>query len=149
MWDPNNHNMISESQDSGKNLMEDKCGFYESSRTDSGFLSSTNLTHTSEIFSEEIQPVIEEHRSTDSGLVDDNNKEDKYMRLDSGIVDVGLSETFSSLSLSLTNSSLNNLNSSKIRTNEDLINTDNIDKKKAEEQHPWELYFKQDDDGDT
>lgn len=136
MWDPKD-NMVSEAKNSATNLMEDKCGVCES--TDSGFISSANLTHTSECFSEEIPAVPEEDKSVDSGLIDDGKE--GYMKIDSG-VDVCLSETFESLSL---DPSLNNLNSAKTRTNEDL-NTENI---KHYPEETWKICYKQDIDGDT
>lgn len=140
MWEPK-ENMVSDAAKA--NLMEDKCDLYKNSRTDSGFLSSANLTSSSDqLLSEEIRST------TDSGLIEEDHKEhESYMRLDSG-VDVGLSETFSSLSLNLKNPGLNNLNSTKLRTNEDVV-TPVADQKVTEEQHPWELYYKQDEDGDT
>lgn len=117
--------------EAGKGSMEDK--FYENSRTDSGFLSG-HIT-SEEIRSEEITSA------TESGLIEEDIKEDNLMRLDSGVV--CLSQTFSSLSLDLKTPGLNNLNTTKTRTNE------NVDSKIIEEKHPWELYYKQDEDGDT
>lgn len=118
----------------GKGSMEDK--LYENSRTDSGFLSG-NLTE--EIKSEEIK--TEEIKSDSEVIEDDHSTEEKFMRLDSG-VDICLSETFNSLSLDLKTPGLNNLSNTKTRTNDN-------DSKNNEEKHPWELYYKQDEDGDT
>lgn len=131
----------SEKNVSDAKSMEDKCGLYESSRTDSGFLSSANLTTSSDqLLSEEIRST------TDSGLIEDEKEDKSYMRLDSG-VDVCLSESFSNLSINLKNPTLNNLSSTKLRTNDNLNQTtQNIVEK---EPHPWELYYKQDEDGDT
>lgn len=132
--------MVTDAEKSSGLMEDDKCGLYESSRTDSGFLSSANLT-SDQLLSEEIKSA------TDSGLIeeDDGGKVDSgYMRLDSG-VDVGLSETFSGLSLK--SPSLNNLNSTK-RTNDDIPHTQtNI--KSEQERPPWELYYRQDEEGDT
>lgn len=122
-------------------MEDDKCGLYESSRTDSGFLSSANLTVSSDqLLSEEIKSA------PDSGLIEDDvDKPQSYMHIDSG-VDVGLSETFSGLSLK--SPSLNNLNSTKIRTNEDVSQTQ-VQTSAEQERPPWELYYRQDEEGDT
>lgn len=118
-------------------MTDDKFSLYESSRTDSGFLSG-NLVVSSEILSEEIQPL------TDSGVLEDSAKsiqnQSAFMRLDSG-VDLGLSESFSSLSLKYPG--LNDLSSNK----KEPISP--VEVNKPEEQPPWELYFEQDEDGDT
>lgn len=106
-----------------KGAKEDE-GYY---RSDSGFLSG-NLTAE---LSEEIKD-------------DDTPKEEeKPMRLDSG-VDVCLSKTFSEISLDLKQPGLNDLSSSKTRTNEEVK-----PEKQTESRPPWELYYKQDEDGDT
>jgi len=124
----------------GAGMTDDKFDLYESSRTDSGFLSGGNLVLSGEIVSGEIEPL------TDSGVVDDSLKVDRseqgYMRLDSG-VDLGLSESFSSLSLK--NPGLNDLSSSKSKGPISPVQT----KKPEEQQPPWELYYEQDEDGDT
>ncbi|XP_018334475.1 NF-kappa-B inhibitor cactus [Agrilus planipennis] len=106
------------------------------SRTDSGFLSGGNLALSGEIISEEIPPTptsADDHKK--QALIDDN-----LMRLDSG-VDLGLSESFSSLSLK--NSGLNDLSSGNIDESQPCI------KESDQKEIPWELYFEQDEDGDT
>lgn len=130
MWNPSekDERMVSEA---AKGSMEDK--LYENSRTDSGFLSG-NLTAE---LSEEIR---------DSGPLEEDDlpkEEEKSMRLDSG-VDVCLSQTFSDLSLDLKQPGLNDLSSTKARTNDDTKNG-----KSTEDRPPWELYYRQDEDGDT
>lgn len=110
---------------------EDKCGLYESSRTDSGFLSGGNLIVSGEITSEE-QPQ-------DSGPVEDETSPEKsYMHIDSG---VDFCETFSNLSLK--HPDLNDLNSKglkEIAVAKQPVRT---------EEDPWDIYFQQDEDGDT
>lgn len=114
---------------SGKGSNEDK--LYENSITDSGFLSGQ--LNSEEIKSEEIiEDIIEEEIT-----------EEKHMRLDSGL-DLGLLQTFSSLNLDPKTSGLNNL-SPKTRTNE----YEETESKNSEEKHPWEFYYRQDEDGDT
>lgn len=144
-----NKDVVADAVEKSSGLMEDdKCGLYESSRTDSGFLSSANLTVSSDqLLSEEIKSPA------DSGLIEEDDTErpedNNYMHLDSG-VDVGLSETFSGLSLK-SPSSLNNLNSTKIRTNEDVSQVSQVQSNLTSDQEhpPWELYYKQDEEGDT
>lgn len=148
MWksgDTNKH-VVADAVEKSSGLMEDdKCGLYESSRTDSGFLSSANLTVSSDqlVLSEEIKSPA------DSGLIEEDDTakpEEGYMHLDSG-VDVGLSETFSELSLK-SPSSLNNLNSTKSRTTEEVSQVQS-NVTSDQEHPPWELYYKQDEEGDT
>lgn len=119
-----------------KNSMDDKCELYESSRTDSGFLSGANLT-SEQLYSEEIRS------NPDSGVIEEE-KEDSYMKSDSGVI--CLSENFSNLSLNLKNPSLNDLNSTKSRTNEEVNKCQtNVEQK----EQSWMLYYRQDEDGDT
>lgn len=142
MWNSSekDKNMVVDAAEKSTGLMEeDKCGLYESSRTDSGFLSSANLTVSSDqLLSEEIKSA------PDSGLIEEDDIE-QSMRLDSG-VDLGLSETFSGLSLK--SPSLNNLNSTKLRTNDDIPHVQ-TNVSSEEERPPWELYYRQDEEGDT
>lgn len=151
---------------------EDKC--YNSSKTDSGFISGGNLTVSGEIIvSDEennttsssscnvnklktLQPTTTTSTSTESS---DNNKtyNESHMRLDSG-VELFITEGISSLTLEK-NSAYNDLDSkftstttnrsrSNIKSNIDSIKS--IDEKQIEQQPPpWELYYEQDDDGNT
>lgn len=107
---------------------DDKCGLYESSRTDSGFLSGGNLIVSEEITSEE----------QDSGVAKQRHVEEPYMHIDSG-VDI-LSQTFSSLNLK--HPDLNDLSC------KDIKETSTKQRVKVEEQQ-WEIYYGQDEDGDT
>lgn len=130
----------------------DGLSFYESGRTDSGFLSGANLS--SECQSVEITSSSRIHVGPEEG------KEDPHisMKLDSG-VDVGLHDQFSSLSLK--NSSQNDLNVSTSKSHSrgysSNINILSVSPPHTSEQHqktndpvqPWELYFNQDEDGDT
>lgn len=106
--------------DGPQKLDSDKCAQYESSRTDSGFLSSGNLIVSEEIVSEDekVQP------------------EESHMHLDSG-VDLGLSQTFSNLSLK--HPELNDLGSKGQKSGK-------IGQKECPS---WEVYYQQDEDGDT
>lgn len=116
------YNMLADASGKTAGMTEDKFALYESSRTDSGFISG-------EISEEQSQLL------TESGDIEESvNKEDMQLRLDSGVV-LSLSENFSSLSLK--NPDLNNLNSSTIIESE------------PEPKVPWELYYEQDEDGDT
>lgn len=122
----NPNTMISDG--SQKLTEEDKCGLYESSRTDSGFLSGGNLIVSGEITSEE----------QDSGLAPkESHTEEPYMHIDSG-VDV-LSQTFSSLSLK--HPDLNDLSCKELK--------EEPKPRVAVEEQPWEIYYGQDEDGDT
>lgn len=108
---------------------EDKCGVYESSRTDSGFLSGGSLIVSGEITSEE----------QDSGvLAKEIHTEEPYMHIDSG-VDV-LSQTFSSLCLQ--HPDLNDLSCKELKE-------ETSKPRVTVEDQPWEIYYGQDEDGDT
>lgn len=125
--------------ESGRGCFEDK--FYEHSRTDSGFLSG-NLP-TEEIKSEDLSATdLEEIPEVEH---DTSSKNQEFMRLDSGL-DICLSQTFSDLSIDLKDPGLNDLNSCKSKTNENEV-------RKTEEKPPnqweWQLYYNQDEDGDT
>lgn len=126
---------------------------YELGRTDSGFLSGAI---SSECPSVEITPSSQIPEDPEEGKEDPN----KPMKLDSG-VDVGLDEQF--ISLSLKDSDLNDLNLSSKSHSEGHSYTSNINiispsSQHTSEQHdqqpndpvrPWELYFTQDEEGDT
>lgn len=125
--------------------------FYESGRTDSGFLSGANLS--SECPSVEITSSSRILEDPEEGKEDPNIS----MKLDSG-VDVGLHEQFSSLSLRT--SSLNDLNISLSKshsqgyshTSGSALSPHTSEQPKGQTNDPaetWELYFCQDEDGDT
>ena len=129
----------------------DSQSYYDSGRTDSGFLSGANLS--SECHSVEITSP------TSSRRLDDPHTSMKLdSKIDSG-VDVGLPQQFSSLSLK--NSSLNDLNvSSKTHSHEYSSNI-NITSSPTSKSPPQsveqtsanvqslQLYFRQDEEGDT
>lgn len=126
---------------------EDK---YESrTETDSGFLSGGNLLVSGEITSQEEEEKKQQPTVIDSSRNDKEQSEVAYMHIDSG-VDVCLSETFSSLSLK--HPDLNDLNS-KGTTSSTTIKDQKpaviIKTTPSEEQQPWQIYFEQDEDGDT
>lgn len=133
----------------GKVTDDDKCGLYESSRTDSGFISSGNLLVSGEIVSEEIQPASGSSRPLDSGIIEDRKEKDPdYMRLDSGVC---LSESFSNLNIK---QGFNDLNCPKIKqTPVESYTRSDLQKQapvgKASDDIPWKIYYEQDDDGDT
>jgi len=133
----------------------DGLSFYESGRTDSGFLSGANIS--SECPSVEITPSSQILEDPEEGKKDP----DIFMKLDSG-VDVGLHERFSSLSLK--DPDLNDLNLSSSKSHsEGHSYTSNINIISSPSQHTsgqydqqpndtgllWELYFTQDEEGDT
>lgn len=138
----------------GKVTDDDKCGLYESSRTDSGFISSGNLLVSGEIVSEEIQPASGTSENTssrplDSGIIEDGKEKDTdYMRLDSGVC---LSESFSNLNIK---QGFNDLNCPKIKqTPVESYTRSDLQKQapvgKVSDDIPWKIYYEQDDDGDT
>ncbi|XP_073989970.1 NF-kappa-B inhibitor cactus isoform X3 [Rhodnius prolixus] len=99
------------------------CSLYDSGRTDSGFLSGANIV------SEEI-PVSSPEKGDKESAV-------SYIRLDSG-VDVGLSDQLSDLCIDEESPC------EELKKDKRIAET-----KVAEDSVPWELYFQQDDDGDT
>lgn len=114
----------------------------DKTETDSGFLSSGNLLVSGEISGEQ---------QTQSKTIDDDDadgdKLDKsYMHIDSG-VDVCLSETFSSLSLK--HPDLNDLNSKGGVKDHQRQQQHQPNTKTTAEEQPWQIYFEQDEDGDT
>nr|WCL52336.1 NF-kappa-B inhibitor cactus [Gryllodes sigillatus] len=155
------------SQSFVKGYSDSGSNFYDSSRTDSGFLSGANLV-SEQCISEEIT-CSGKSRDLSSHPESQSEEKEGYkddMRLDSG-VDVGLSDNFKTLSLN--NTYLNDLNatpsqSSSVGDNA-LLFTNIVDpqttkqtstlKSTSPEQSPsnippvWELYFQQDEDGDT
>lgn len=100
------------------------------SKTDSGFLSGSNL------YSEEF---LSEEKESCEIFPEGDSKCEESMRFESGII---LTESFSNLSLK--NSGLNDLSSSKKK-----VCDDGDVKKKEVERPPWEIYYEQDEDGDT
>ena len=143
-----------------KSYTESGQSFYESGRTDSGFLSGANLVSDQNLSSDDLSTPVSQ--SGDFNLKEKKTSE-TYMRLDSG-VDVGLNEQFSALSLQQKVVDLNDLScdvKSKCLTSPELLSNSNIseqvtnNKLKSSEcsvqpvSQPWELYFQQDDDGDT
>nr|CAD7454306.1 unnamed protein product [Timema tahoe] len=151
------------------------CGLYDSGRTDSGFISGQNLTSEQCLSSDDL---TSSHNITDSSIQDPYDKEKDHknlMRLDSG-VDVGLHENFSGLSLD-THTSLNDLNSSSKSQSHDSsapftninVHSSSSGSRTSSSSTPsqqttsqqqltqsnqsfapaWELYFQQDQDGDT
>lgn len=142
----------------------DNKSLYDSGRTDSGFLSGANLLSSEQYLSEDISTPSSPVKSKefDSGEI---KSEDKIMRLDSG-VDVGLDDKFSNLSLQDTQT--NNLSissSSKSKSEISCINITSSYESNICPQSPryaqvpydtksspllsWEIYFQQDEDGDT
>lgn len=128
--------------------MIDEDKFYESSKTDSGFLSGGNLVVSGEIVSEELSSSSHTDNSNDKLKTPETEK--VLMRLDSG-VDLIITESLSNLSLEK-NSAYNDLNSSN-KPNNLTSTTSSLTVSKqfdaSKEQPPWELYYEQDEDGDT
>lgn len=183
-------NLISDTTKSTSNKnssssgMIDEDKFYDSSKTDSGFISGGNLTVSGEIFSsdeennttatsssnvkklkshqqQQQQPSSSTSKTTTTtdNYYSDNIKisSTTHMRVDSG-VDLILTDRISSLSLDK-DSGYNDLDSTltsrsrSINNNNNKCNIESINKsieeKQIEEQPPWELYFEQDEDGNT
>lgn len=120
MASKNQYGMFADASGKAAGMTEDKFALYESSRTDSGFISGEISEEQSQLLTE--SEVIEESV----------NKKDMQLHLDSGVV-LSLSDNFSSLSL---DPDLNNLNPP-------------ITTKPEKQKVPWELYYEQDEDGDT
>lgn len=151
---------------SSKNSSE--CALYDSGRADSGFLSEANI-HSDQYLSEEITDPPSSPKSRECDLLSSGEQKGdtkSFMRLDSG-VDVGLNNQFSELSIK--DISLNDLNApSYNKKNNNLKNTvpANINAQFSssvkttstrapeptvsfQQTSSWELYFQQDEDGDT
>lgn len=136
-----NTNPKKTSLDDGNSNIDDDCNI------DSGIISG-------QIFSGEQFLSGEIDLPQDSGLIADEIKEaiaiddrDSYMRLDSG-VDVGLTESFSSLNLR--HEKRNDLNSGLTGITKE-VPTFNIiepELEKRSEPEPWQIYYQQDDEGD-
>lgn len=118
--------------------------------TDSGFLSGGNILVSGEINidQEEEDEKRRQQSSSPPPTRREDNKEKAYMHIDSG-VDVCLSEKLSSLSLN--HPELNDLNSNKQQQKSSSIITklDDENRQQQQQQQPWQIYFQQDEDGDT
>lgn len=130
-------------RDAGKVIDDDKCDLTDS-RTDSGFISSGNLILSGEI-SEEIIPESsrrsDAHSHCDSGIIEDSDRKRESMHIDSGLCltgELSLSEKISKLNLE---AGLNDLNNPKLQPP--------VESKTALDDIPWNIYFEQDEDGDT
>uniref|UniRef100_A0A1B6E4R3 Uncharacterized protein n=1 Tax=Clastoptera arizonana TaxID=38151 RepID=A0A1B6E4R3_9HEMI len=173
--DPNEAPQISSAwkndSDVSKNLKSsEECCLYDSGRADSGFLSGANI-HSDQFFSGDLtdDTLNSSFKSKESISVEHKGDSKSYMRLDSG-VDVGLNSQFSELSLK-DDISLNDLNSQSPKTPDSKsltfsnINaqfTENVKTSsrsitpsnpqptiKVQTNYSWEIYFQQDEDGDT
>lgn len=132
--------------DAGKIIDDDKCDLTDS-RTDSGFISSGSLMLSGEI-SEEIVSEPSYHRrdahsQSDSGIIQDDSKisNKESMHIDSGVYlpsELSLSEKISKLNLE---AGLNDLNNPKLQPP--------VESKTSLDDIPWNIYFEQDEDGDT
>lgn len=138
--------------DAGKLTGDDKYDLTDS-RADSGFISSGNLMLSQEISGE---IIVEDdrhtwgeapsHRQVDSGIIEDKDKQtDQSMHIDSGVCltsDLSLSEKISKLNLEI-----NDLDHPKT------VQPPPVDCLKStrtkSDDVPWEIYYEQDEDGDT
>lgn len=125
---------------------DDKKDFYESSRTDSGFISG----ELSEEISEEIidSGVIEDHKKhniTDTIPEEEDEKKAVPMLLDSGVC---LTESFSKISIKEKQAGLNDLNNPRNKP-QPLVDSIKPNKNKASDDIPWRAYYEQDEEGDT
>ncbi|KAH1000095.1 hypothetical protein HUJ04_000024 [Dendroctonus ponderosae] len=118
--------------DADKPSGPDECCDIAESRGDSGFISSGNLMLSQELSCEDVAA----RPQPDSGIIEDRAKSpQESMRLDSGVClssELSLSEKLSQLSLGLNDLSLPK---PPVRT--------------TREEVPWQLYYEQDEDGDT
>ncbi|KAJ8874897.1 hypothetical protein PR048_022787 [Dryococelus australis] len=136
-------------------------GLCDSGRTDSGFLSGANLTSEC-LSSDDITSSPKYSDSLDRGEEDKEGDSKSLMRLDSG-VDVGLNDQFGGLSLK-TDTSFNDLNTLSKSRGQDpapcniviigpsgptATSRHSSSTAPQPSQQPWELYFQQDEDGDT
>lgn len=143
---------------------EEKCKEQrDSGQVDSGFLSSGNLQVSSELSSSEVEVAKESVVASTAGAAA-KAVAPEPMRTDSG-VDLGLTECLSQLSLKQV--TLNPLNSGKVQaeptielapvSNSKIERTDDsrhhdsetADRHQFVNEEPWQLYYTQDDDGDT
>lgn len=127
---------------------EEKKGLFECSTSDSGFISAGNIVYTDEITSEEFKSE-RKSPTVDSGIIDVNLKtpeitSDTSMKLDSGI-DLALSQNLSNLHLDYKD--INNLNSGSCQPSSSAVQESKISNIPAKQ--PWELYYEQDENGDT
>lgn len=160
---------------SSKSSKNSECALYDSGRADSGFISGANI-HSDQFLSEEIadspSPTLPKSGECDilsSGEQKGDTK--SYMRLDSG-VDVDVNNQFSELSIK--DISLNDLNapsynkknnnvkgsvpaninaqfSSSVKTSSNHTDPTVSVSPQSPKSHnsSWEIYFQQDEDGDT
>lgn len=123
--------------------------------SDSGFISGQICS--SELYSTEEIPTITDSAtkeiptSTDSGVISDQQlqEENNYnnsIQLDSG-VDVGLTDSFSGLSIGHENR--NNLDSGFTNIGQAQDNLNIVEKNAKAEIPPWQILFQQDEEGDT
>ncbi|KAL0267461.1 UNVERIFIED_CONTAM: hypothetical protein PYX00_009721 [Menopon gallinae] len=146
----------------GKTYSESGQSFYDSGRTDSGFLSGANLVSDQNLSSDDVSSSPVSRQKSESDLdIELKKHSETYMRLDSGL-DLGLNEQFSELTIEQ-KVNLNDLNAcakSKCSISSGFSESNSYEqnlknKPKPSEStvcpapQPWELYFRQDDDGDT
>lgn len=145
----------------GKTYSESGQSFYDSGRTDSGFLSGANLVSDQNLSSDDLSTPVSRQKSESDLDIKSKRHSETYMRLDSGL-DLGLNEQFSELTLQQ-KINLNDLNASaksKCSVSSEFSKSNSYEqnlknKPKPSEStvysapQPWELYFRQDDDGDT
>lgn len=165
MADENNHILVSQqihsksSQGMTTQLAKDKQCMGDSSvsyqhhhsRSDSGFLSGANLLSDSNISCDDLSTPVSQKSAPDLDIRSKTSS--GLMRLDSG---VDVSEQLSCLSLHKeTYNDLNCVKNSGSKT-DSVYNTNNLENKsevREREQtvqiQPWELYYQQDEDGDT
>ncbi|KAK6636144.1 hypothetical protein RUM43_009796 [Polyplax serrata] len=126
---------------SEKPFSESSKSCYESGRTDSGFLSGANLLSEENLSSEDL-----------SGAIESSNEAGKNCpQLDSG-VDIGLNVKFSGLAIDLKQGTKEQTGEAGGRESKAGVTNSATNEVKPGETgvtQPWELYFQQDEDGDT
>lgn len=172
MW----QQLSNESANKGDVSSKDSSGQQDSGIVDSGFLSSGGNLLTSELEIEEDEPRVSDaseiqqqassqsfgETQRSSQHLEQDSVATESMRVDSGL-DLGLSESLSQLSLKQIN--LNRLGRTKVQSEPtveltpvkscDLGRPDAVRQRsdpqaaRGYSQEPWELYYMQDEDGDT
>lgn len=141
-----------ENQSGTNNKVSDKTS--EDPIHDSGILSDTNLS-CEQFSSESIDLASTKFTSKKTDDTDYNidKSEKELMTLDSGI-DIGLSDQQCTSSNLETSSAdlFSSASESELKSKSEQRSRqqqENIENKEAENSHPWQLYFMQDDDGNT
>ncbi|XP_072380098.1 NF-kappa-B inhibitor cactus [Diabrotica undecimpunctata] len=121
-----------------------KAIYYESSKTDSGFISGEI---SEEILDSGLIEDVDKPLNTTASFTEEEEKKVEPMLLDSGVC---LTESFSKISIKEIESGVNDLNNPKKPTAL-VAPVDSFTKKQVKpvEAIPWKIYYEQDEEGDT